>query len=1068
MTEIFPPHGLDQTIHVAVLVGLYVLLFTTEAFGWVWSGLVVPGYLASVFLIQPAAGVTIAFESVLTFAIARLLSDVLGRAGVWSRFFGRERFLLIIVVSVLVRQSSQVWLLPAILGAIDARFGTSYRLAGTFSSIGLVLVPLTANMFWKLDVRRGLVQVGVPTLVTFLILRHLLLPFTNLSYSSLSLTYENVALDFLASPKAYIILLTGTWVAARYNLLYGWDYSGILIPALLALACFSPIRLVTTAAEALLLVLVVRLILRLPFLRTVNLEGPRKIALVFTVSFALKYVLGWALAPRTPWGAILQPLFPAVQVTDLFGFGYILSSLLAAKMLATERVARVLYPTYQAALVALVAGSAVGFALDKLAPAEARPPAIADAPAPPTRELWRSTAGVAALGRARARLDVAGGLRRPYHELSDYADLWRAIDAWLAAPSAEGRRRVTELAARRGLGLIDVDAGGVALAETEERLARQAGWDTAVLFPGAPGPVLEVPRPATEAPAAEAAAALCAPLRCRALIVSGVDTAGVGLAEGDALTASWAPLAVAHAQLAGPIIQVRADADVERGTALLHVKRTVPEALGALWPPGSIELSWQAPPPPNLPWEMAPPIAVLRAHPLDLWRLVAERAPAPPEPVAGVALEAFLARRFGERPAREPAPPEAPVYAQPSESELRFLDAQLAAPLAARAPDGLDDADRRRLLHGLAALIDHEVHELADCAGPGVACWVLAERPPARLGWGTLAVLLRHGAPVAVEVPRPLREAGTWRLGVELWQSLGARALVVAAREARLPGADPASAGTVRHPFEAYHEALHGALLDEGTPLVLQVRGFGVQQPVAEDLVVALGKPLLPPRRPVAVPLDPPWIRLAAALDAGGPLGWLAGRVRYHDGGKDLLELSGIGNPQLSYSTQVGGPAFALLWFSDRVRDAYLGKSYAREAPRFAAAGLELPVAPAWRALVEPALASPPRTPSPAAAARVGELTALARRYAAEENLHVLRALARSGGVTAGYSEELRLPWLRIEARDGREVVRALVLLSGAEREDVSLSAGSPDLARQAIAELFRRPRVLRIHGSLP
>jgi hypothetical protein len=54
-----------------------------------------------------------------------------------------------------------------------------------------------------------------------------------------------------------VILLTGTWIAARYNLLYGWDFSGILIPALLALACFSPIRLITTGAEALLLVALV-------------------------------------------------------------------------------------------------------------------------------------------------------------------------------------------------------------------------------------------------------------------------------------------------------------------------------------------------------------------------------------------------------------------------------------------------------------------------------------------------------------------------------------------------------------------------------------------------------------------------------------------------------------------------------------------------------------------------------------------------------------------------------------------------------------------------------------------
>src|SRR5439155_14082079 len=140
-------------------------------------------------------------------------------------------------------------------------------------------------------------------------------------FSSIELPYENVALDFLASPQAYIILLPGTYLAARYNLLYGWDYNGILIPALLALACFSPLRLATTAAEALLLVGAVRLALLLPFLRARNLEGPRKIALVFTLSFLLKYALGWVVATRAP----------SLQATDLFGFGYLLPSLIAAK-----------------------------------------------------------------------------------------------------------------------------------------------------------------------------------------------------------------------------------------------------------------------------------------------------------------------------------------------------------------------------------------------------------------------------------------------------------------------------------------------------------------------------------------------------------------------------------------------------------------------------------------------------------------------------------------------------------------------------------------------------------------
>jgi hypothetical protein len=598
---------------------------------------------------------------------------------------------------------------------------------------------------------------------------------------------------------------------------------------------------------------------------------------------------------------------------------------------------------------------------------------------------------------------------------------------------------VVALAAARGLILVDLGDGGHALVEAEERLARQAGWDTAVLYPGALGPVLEVPRPATEPPSAEAAAALCVPLRCRALIVSGVDTAGVGLAEGDALTSAWAPLAVAHAQLTAPVIQVRADDGIERGTAVLHVKRTVPEALGTLWPPGSIELSWQAPPPPNLMWEMAPPMAVLRAHPLDLWHLVAARGPEPPPPVAGLALEAFLARRFGERIAVAAAAPETPVYVQPSESELRFLDAQLAAPLAARAPDGLDDADRRRLLDGLASLVGYRVHELTDCAGPGVACWVLAEAEPARLGWGTLAVLAEHGAPIAVEVPRPLREAGTWRLGVELWQTLGARAVVVAAREARLEGADPASADTTRHPFEAFHEALHGALVEEGTPLLLQIRGFGVQQPVAEELVVALGRPLLPGRRAQAVPLDPPWIRLAAALDPAGPLGWLTGKVRYHDGGKDLLELSGIGNPQLSVFGAGGRPglraALVLRPGARRLRRPPVRARGAALRRRRAAAPRRARLEGAGRASAGAAAAHAVA----AAAARVGELVALARRYAAEENLHVLRALGRAGvrhrRLQRGAAPPLAAHRGQRRARGGRA---RWCCSPAAEREDVS------------------------------
>src|SRR5690606_24980760 len=101
---------------------------------------------------------------------------------------------------------------------------------------GLVLVPLVANMFWKITLGRGAIQIGLPVLITYAILAFVLLPYTNLSFSSMEITYDNVALNFLNSPKAYVILLTGAILAARFNVLYGWDSIGILVTSLHSLA----------------------------------------------------------------------------------------------------------------------------------------------------------------------------------------------------------------------------------------------------------------------------------------------------------------------------------------------------------------------------------------------------------------------------------------------------------------------------------------------------------------------------------------------------------------------------------------------------------------------------------------------------------------------------------------------------------------------------------------------------------------------------------------------------------------------------------------------------------------
>ena len=72
--ELLPPGGLDQSIVLAVLLGVWVTLLFTETLGWVFVGLVVPGYLASVLVVQPATALVIVAEALLTYLVARGLA----------------------------------------------------------------------------------------------------------------------------------------------------------------------------------------------------------------------------------------------------------------------------------------------------------------------------------------------------------------------------------------------------------------------------------------------------------------------------------------------------------------------------------------------------------------------------------------------------------------------------------------------------------------------------------------------------------------------------------------------------------------------------------------------------------------------------------------------------------------------------------------------------------------------------------------------------------------------------------------------------------------------------------
>lgn len=351
---LFPKSGFDQSVTTPVLLGVLASWFATEAFGWVFAGLVVPGYLGAVFLLEPIGGLIDVVEAIVTYGVARAIGEHLSRTGLVSRSFGRERFLLVVLVSVLVRLVIEGLLLPRFVPHATWAF-----------SIGLVVVPLAANACWKTGLVRGAIQNGIPTLAVYLLLRYLLVPYTNLSLAGFELANENVAASFLASPKAYILLLTGALLAAAANVRYGWDFNGILVPALVGLVVVEPLKLGATFAEAVVLLFVTKGVILATPLKRANIEGPRRLVLFFCVDYTLRFVFAWVVGKR----------LPGADVATLMGFGYLLPTLLAVKMSQKSSVALVLFPTAKVGIASFGVGTALGFfalLLDKPPAAEAK------------------------------------------------------------------------------------------------------------------------------------------------------------------------------------------------------------------------------------------------------------------------------------------------------------------------------------------------------------------------------------------------------------------------------------------------------------------------------------------------------------------------------------------------------------------------------------------------------------------------------------------------------------------------------------------------------------------------
>lgn len=353
---IFPQGSLNSSVVTTVWVGVFVVAFFNLRLGWVLSGLVVPGYLVPLILAKPWAAFSVFIEGVFTYILVWFISEYMSRWGKWSSFFGRDRFFALLLASVFVRIFFDGLLLPWIGMEINRWFNIDFDYLNNLHSFGLIIVALIANQFWKSGLMRGLIPFLVTVGVTLFLVRFILMDLTNFNIGNLGYIYEDIASSMLASPKAYIILIITAFIASRMNLTYGWEYSGILIPSLLALEWYQPLKIVTSFLEAGVILIIAMMVLQIPWLRGTTIEGARKILLFFNISFAYKMALAYLLL----W------LMPEVKITDYYGFGYLLPTLIAIKAHDKAITNRLASATLQVSLMGTVLASIVGFSLTLL------------------------------------------------------------------------------------------------------------------------------------------------------------------------------------------------------------------------------------------------------------------------------------------------------------------------------------------------------------------------------------------------------------------------------------------------------------------------------------------------------------------------------------------------------------------------------------------------------------------------------------------------------------------------------------------------------------------------------
>lgn len=810
---LFPEGSLASSVITTVWVGAYMLVFFNLRFGWVLSGLVVPGYLVPLLIVKPWAAGVIFVEAIVTYVCVWLFSEYLTRWGRWSNFFGRDRFFALVLWSVVVRLTFDAWLLPVIGEFATTHWHLNFDYRTNLQSFGLIIIALLANQFWKTGFIRGLPQVLTTCGITYVLVRYGLMELTNFNISNLGYLYEDFAASILGSPKAYMIIIITAFISSHLNLAYGWDFNGILIPSLIALQWSQPIKILNSFIEAFLLLVAAHLILQMPIFRRLTIEGGRKIMLFFNINFAYKLFLGHLI--------ILW--FPDVKVTDYYAFGYLLPTLIAVKMHDKGLVIRLSRVTLQTSFVAAVAASLTGFALTYL-------PALSPwsslsltslataAPSLPSRDL-SDIRLIDVVREDKATIyhhRRAQHTSRPLpHEIDLFTAAIRTLQAYRTQPSERLLTQARTLLAQVSYRVDTVQDRYLYLYEAPP----YRGWGIYILDiqAHAKGLLIEVPLPLETRNILEASTHFFMGHAGRSLAIAGTLNAKQTDQTVDIFRTPQSLFHAFHREMAqNNVLQIRgynakttrrlgtrkrprsnplAGRDAAPPASSLWIKSGLPLGLDLVRLKaliGTYRLTWDAPPFANLQRDVTRTgFAELFLNPADTRKFLFRSQSMQQSDASSTEqaqLEQALPAWLLQQVKSDMADKGSNLYQPPSLEALLYFDAEVLTPLIhllqSRAQSAVWEVrhwDELRAIHAAAGTYGYQLVYVpdTDTQPQFVSLTEMVEPTRPRRYWGTYIWRANTARHHMIQIPHPMLEPYTLEYGIALFERLRGYALLI-------------------------------------------------------------------------------------------------------------------------------------------------------------------------------------------------------------------------------------------------------------------------------------------------